>query len=96
MHHFFGLKIPIDLMTVEWNGISVLMSLNNLSPLVANFKISYMNTAYAHTAKYQPIWTDLGAVSAICNWHKWHKCYFCVSVTKVNSAPWWPISKSAR
>ena len=54
-------------MTVEWNGISVLMSLNNLSPLVANFKISYMNTAYALQEQHSQISVhlDLGTLSAI-------------------------------
>ena len=50
--------------------VMVLQALNKNGPMVADNKFSYLKTAYylpfrTNSAKYQSIWTYLGALSAI-------------------------------
>ena len=70
------------------SAISVFQSLNKLSPLVADFKIGSMNSAYT-------LQDQLSQILAHLDWFGRPKFYFCRFSHKINSAPWWLNSKSA-
>ena len=70
------------------SAISVFQSLNKLSPLVADFKIGSMNSAYT-------LQDQLSQILAHLDWFGRPKFFFCHFSHKINSAPWWLNSKLA-